>query len=177
MRAPYFINQYKSLRVESLGRWIGVLALLSLLGLGCNQPAVLMYPSEVPFSDCGEDPRQLFSSCPSERCIGVYVTPWCTYCTQMMPVIHALPEQAWRRGMATCAVIGNDSPARLREYATRHGLSATFDPESVIPIHAVPTVFMFDKQGRILKQIKGMAQHDDSTLYSAEYYIENLILD
>ena len=75
MRAVYFINQSKSLRVRLLGRWIGVVALLSLLGLGCNQSAVLMYPSEVPFSDCSDDPRQLLSSCPSERCVGVYVTP------------------------------------------------------------------------------------------------------
>lgn len=183
MRSPSFLNQARlRLRQKTRAGWKALFALCLSAALcvslgACNQATIIQYHGEVPFSDCGESPYELLNSCPTERCVGVYLVPWCSYCTQLMPVIHDLPEKAWRRGMSACAIVGHAPMEQLRDYATRHSLSPLYDVEGVIPINSYPTMFLFDKSGTIQKTVSGIYREESGFLSPPETYLEHLLLD
>ncbi len=138
---------------------------------------MIQYHGEVPFSDCGDSPHELLTSCPTERCVGVYLVPWCSFCTQLMPVVHELPEKAWRRGLSACAILGNAPQEQLSDYATRHSLRPLYDVDGVIPVSAYPTMFLFDKSGTMQKTVSGIYREESGALSPAETYLEHLLLD
>lgn len=184
MRSPSAVCPSRTdARRRSRSAWQVVSALcLSVIlcaGLsGCSQATVIQYHGEVPFSDCGDSPHELLTSCPTDRCVGVYLVPWCAPCTQLMPIVHELPEKAWRRGLSACSVVGRAPMDTLRDYATRHSLTApVFDEEGVVPINRFPTMFLFDKSGAILKTVSGAYREESGVLSPPELYLEHLLLD
>lgn len=180
-RLPFFSSQRRSHPLMArINQALRVCLLALLFGgaaTGCSSAMVIQYHGEVPFSDCGDSAHEFLTSCPTDRCIGVYLVPWCSYCTQLMPVVHELPEKAWRRGMSACSVVGRGPLELLRDYATRHSLTPVFDIDGVIPVDSYPTVFLFDKSGTIQKSVSGIYRQDNGALSPAETYIDHLLLD
>ena len=111
---------------------------------------------------------------------------WCVPCRWEMPAIERLYQRLGPRGLVILAVsedeIGPASPGDptgdVARFVTENGLSFTvlLDPRGQLQesfgIAGLPTTFLIDRQGRIVRRVLGPA-HWDEPPYSAE--IERLL--
>ncbi|HVE14152.1 MAG TPA: redoxin family protein [Elusimicrobiota bacterium] len=94
-------------------------------------------------------------SCPTPKCLTVYVAPWCGICRGATPFIKDLREYLSERGVASRVVVGKDRPEALKDYATAFGPDALLDPDGLLAPKGVPQFFVSDAQGKILKALPG----------------------
>lgn len=69
------------------------------------------------------------AGCPTDKCLTVFVAPWCGFCRAATPAIRALREHLAARGVETRVVVGKDKPEAIREYAVEFGSGTILDPD------------------------------------------------
>lgn len=98
-----------------------------------------------------------------QRCVVVYLTPWCPHCRTLKPVVvelhRIIQEQVPLVGFKV--VVGKDSQKSLKDFAAAFGSSIDvhFDPSGAFFRNAggsgVPAWFVWDDQGVLVKSMAG----------------------
>ncbi|MEM9303361.1 MAG: TlpA disulfide reductase family protein [Pseudomonadota bacterium] len=98
---------------------------------------------------------QVGGACPSQRCLTIYVAPWCPSCRAMEPTINALGHQLEAEGMTVRLVVGSDTMSAVREYARKFDRRVLLDPDGAYfnesGLRGVPYFAVTDADGRILE--------------------------
>lgn len=101
--------------------------------------------------------RLSLASCPTEKCLNVYLAPWCGYCRAATPAILELREHLKARGVATRVVIGMDKLESVTDYARLFGGETALDPANAVGVSGgVPHFYVTDRAGKILRDVPGM---------------------
>lgn len=96
------------------------------------------------------------ASCPTERCLAVYVAPWCGYCRASTPLLKQLRPFLRRQGVDSWVIVGMDQEGELKAYAREFGADTLLDVRKAIDARNVPHFYMVDKTGKILKHVAGL---------------------
>jgi hypothetical protein len=96
-------------------------------------------------------------SCPTARCLNVYMSPWCGVCRASTDLIKELRPWLAERGVATRVIIGRDRPDAVTDYAKVFGPETLVDAEGRFPLQGgVPQFVISDGEGRILRSQPGV---------------------
>lgn len=99
------------------------------------------------------------AACPTDKCLTIYVAPWCGYCRMATPMILELRKYLKKKDISTRVIIGLDRPEPVAEYAQLFGPGTLMDINGSFPISGgVPHFFVSDGSGRILKEVAGYPQ-------------------
>lgn len=97
--------------------------------------------------------------CSAEKCLTVYLAPWCGACKSLTPMIVDLNSQMETDGIPFTIVVGADTPAKILDYAGTYPLPVVMDLESkykkAASINNYPTFIVTNKKGQVIKRYKG----------------------
>jgi cytochrome c biogenesis protein CcmG, thiol:disulfide interchange protein DsbE len=99
--------------------------------------------------------------------LNVWAT-WCTPCRVEMPALQRLHERLGSQGLEVVAVSTDDDASIVKPFADELGLTfrivhdAKRKFEDVYQVQGLPTTFVIDKHGRIIKKELGARAWDDS---------------
>lgn len=97
------------------------------------------------------------AGCPAERCLTVFVAPWCGFCRAATPAIRALREHLASRGVPTRVVVGKDKPEAVREYAVEFGSDTILDLDGEFRFTGgLPHFFVSREGGEVVLDRPGM---------------------
>jgi len=103
----------------------------------------------------GPDPCAL-----AERCLAVYLSPWCPQCNASHDLVDELRRRAAesRGRVGVKVIVGRDSESALEEYAHEIGGTVFFDDDGRFWSQVgggVPAWVTWDRDGRILETLHG----------------------
>jgi thiol-disulfide isomerase/thioredoxin len=97
------------------------------------------------------------AGCPTERCLTVFLAPWCGYCRAATPAVRRLKEHFDARGVHTRVVVGKDKETNIREYAAELGPEAIVDPDWEFRFSGgLPHLFVSIEGGEVLVARPGL---------------------
>jgi YD repeat-containing protein len=97
----------------------------------------------------------------AERCLGVYLAPWCPQCQKSHELVAELRARAVRSGgrVGVKVIVGRDERAALERYAEQLGPPVFFDDDGAFLRQlgggGVPTWVSWDASGRVLERFSG----------------------
>ncbi|MFH1723447.1 MAG: hypothetical protein ABII00_02380 [Elusimicrobiota bacterium] len=113
--------------------------------------------SGVKLAAVGSSEGVELGSCPTPKCLTVYVAPWCGVCRSSTALINGLKAWLGERGVQTRVVVGMGQPAEVEEYAREFGPETLVDPAGQVPVAGgVPQFIVSDASGEILKRMPGV---------------------
>ena len=95
------------------------------------------------------------ASCPTVKCLTVYVAPWCGYCRAATPLILALRDNLKKLKVDTRIIVGLDEPEPVEAYARAFGPDTMLDLNNSLRLSGVPHFYVSDASGSILKELSG----------------------
>ena len=95
------------------------------------------------------------ASCPTKRCLTVYVAPWCGFCRRSTPMFKKLKESLRWRMVTTRIVVGMDKESAVRGYAREFGGDTLLDFEGALSPRGVPHLFLTDRTGTVIRSRAG----------------------
>lgn len=95
------------------------------------------------------------ASCPTAKCLTVYVAPWCGYCRAATPMILQMRENLKRLKVDTRIIVGLDSAEPVETYARTFGPETLLDLNNTLSLTGVPHFYVSDASGAILKEFGG----------------------
>lgn len=144
------------------------LAIAALAWTACSPAGKGMSEAELPTLAGSQGAR--LSSCPTPKCLTVYVAPWCGYCRASTPQIIALREFLKANNVATRIVVGQDRLSSVRDYAREFGPDTLLDPDNAVAVSGgVPHFYVSDSSGALLKDVPGIPQTDDIRLMASYF--------
>lgn len=96
------------------------------------------------------------ASCPTRKCLTVYLAPWCVYCRKATPLFIKARKFLKQKGVETRVIIGMDQPQPLQEYASAFGPDTMLDLNSTMRVSGVPHFYVSNASGEILREIGGL---------------------
>ena len=97
--------------------------------------------------------------CLQDKCLTIYVAPWCRACKQMQGTINGLREQLEGEGVGVQLVLGMDKPPALISYAGTFNQPVLLDDQGAFKkkasIKAVPYFVVTNRKGEIVKDVLG----------------------
>lgn len=151
-----------------IGRGLVLAAGLMLLS-ACSRSARDTMP-ELRLPTLSSRPGASLASCPTVKCLTVYVAPWCGYCRAATPAIIALRRFLRERGIATRIVVGMAGLGEVREYASVFGPDTLLDPEGALRVGGVPHFYVSNQAGAVLRDVPGAPAGAGSVEEFASYY-------
>ena len=147
------------MRRRGVGRLSLLAAALAAAGAlsGCSTTGRDTLP-EVSLPSLGSGAKTSLTSCPTAKCLTVYVAPWCPYCRAATPMIVALKEYLKDRGVTTRVVVGMSGPSEVAAYAKVFGAETLLDPRGAFPVSGVPHFVVSDARGAVLREVAGYPQ-------------------
>ncbi|WP_144395320.1 TlpA family protein disulfide reductase [Pleionea sediminis] len=130
--------------------------------------AVYMQPKNIPSTalptyeattqtDSGK--RLAGGPCQAEKCLTIYVAPWCPVCKRTAPMINQLVPAAEAKGIEVDMIIGYDEESKLKSYAKNHPFTVLLDTErtffNLAEVEAVPYFAVTDTDGNVLQELRG----------------------
>ena len=113
--------------------------------------------ADVPLAKFGGGDPETLRSCPTERCVNVYVAPWCGVCRATTDMILALRPWLAARGATVRVIVGRDRPDAVEDYARTFGNGTLMDPAGTLSLlRGVPEFAVTDSAGRILNRFPGL---------------------
>jgi thiol-disulfide isomerase/thioredoxin len=142
-----------------LGKFIVGLFLLVVLYLAMRPELMPGHALPVQNGVLRETPRLAGGMCSAERCLTVYLAPWCPSCRRAEPMVAQLREVLTREGRPVTVVMGMDEPAALEAHARDLGYPVLLDVDGRVErdagIRGVPYFIVTDRQGRIVSRQAG----------------------
>jgi cytochrome c biogenesis protein CcmG, thiol:disulfide interchange protein DsbE len=94
---------------------------------------------------------------------------WCPPCRVSMPELQAVQERWEGQGFTVLGIsVGDHGPAAVEKFVSDHDLTypiAIDDPENPVAsrfgVRALPTAFLVDRQGRIVRRWTGAADPEE----------------
>lgn len=103
--------------------------------------------------------RYVGGSCAKERCLLVYLAPWCPQCRRAHSVILEAAEHLRAQGIETTVVIGLDDRAEIEAYARDFPFPVYLDPDrkfyEQLDTRGVPYFALWQRDRRIAEDIAG----------------------
>ncbi|MCJ8313373.1 MAG: TlpA family protein disulfide reductase [Saccharospirillaceae bacterium] len=97
--------------------------------------------------------------CLSDKCLIIYVAPWCPICHKITPTIIALVNEMKAEGIQVDVVVGKDKPNAVLEYAEHFPFPVALDANGryfyAADIEAVPYFVAINYDGEILNEMYG----------------------
>jgi hypothetical protein len=97
--------------------------------------------------------------CLQDKCLTVYVAPWCRVCVQMHGTIVGMRQQLESEGIGVQLVLGMDKPPALIRYAQTFEQPVLLDDQGAFKkkagIKAVPYFVVTNRKGEIVKDVFG----------------------
>ena len=140
------------------------------LGACSSEPPAKPYLPPIELAKLAGGAGGSMASCPTEKCLTVYVAPWCGYCRAGTPTMIALRAFLKTKNVATRFVVGMAPLEDVKEYAKEFGPEALLDPDNAMGVRGgVPHFFVSDATGRVLKRVPGLPQTGDVELLAAYF--------
>jgi thiol-disulfide isomerase/thioredoxin len=118
-------------------------------------PGTEMLP-EISLTASNSNEAVPLASCPTAKCLTVYVAPWCPHCRNAGANILSLRDYLKAQGIETRIVVGDDAEDEVDRYASSFGNGTLVDPAKTFKFSGgVPHLFVTEDGGRILKQLAG----------------------
>lgn len=136
-------------------RLIAVLAAVSLAA--CEGLAGSRLP-DVRLNTVSAEEGESLATCPTTKCLTVYVAPWCGVCRSATSKIVALKNLLYERGGTMRVVVGMDTPEAVAEYAREFGPDSLVDPGGTIQTGGVPHFWVTDASGAVIKENSGIPE-------------------
>ncbi|MDP3541187.1 MAG: hypothetical protein Q8T11_01815 [Elusimicrobiota bacterium] len=105
--------------------------------------------------------------CAAEKCLTVYVTPWCPYCRAATGAIKALREHLKGKGVPVRVIVGKDDEEKVRSYAAEFGPDALLDPDAKMSNRGVPHFYVSSDGGGVLAEQSGASPDEPSAVTAA----------
>ncbi len=142
-------------------KWLGgaSLALLALFTLArvLPEPPVprrMVGEVRLPTVDGG---TQDAAECGAQKCLTVYVSPWCRVCKASTAFINELRVYLAARGVETRIIVGRGKPDKVKAYAPDFGPDTMLDAAGKFPIRGgVPNFSVTTRSGEVIKVIPGV---------------------
>lgn len=97
--------------------------------------------------------------CPTDKCLTVYVAPWCPHCRAAGPLVKAVREDLAKKGVTTRIIVGMDAPQAVESYADDFGPDTLLDSGTEFKLASgVPSIFVSDAHGGILHKSAGLPE-------------------
>jgi thiol-disulfide isomerase/thioredoxin len=97
--------------------------------------------------------------CRQDKCLIVYVAPWCPSCKSLTPMINELVKSASDDGIKATVVIGNDAMKKVLAYSKRYDAPILADASGAffdqIGAKGVPYFVVTDSNGKRLSEMSG----------------------
>jgi thiol-disulfide isomerase/thioredoxin len=97
--------------------------------------------------------------CASEKCLTVYVAPWCPACKKLKPTIISLKNQLEIEGMEVKIVVGKDSQKATEKYASTYPFATLLDADGKFFKNsrqkAVPFFLVSNNKGKVIRELSG----------------------
>lgn len=112
----------------------------------------------------------------TERCVLVYMAPWCPHCNGSIPLVRTIREQVnanKNTGMMVIVGPGGGSYAGHERMGKALGGEVFLDPDSDVwrdefgHIEAVPAWAVFDGSGRMIRHFTGGTTRNDHEIVQA----------
>lgn len=111
-------------------------------------------------------------SCLRNRCLTIYLAPWCPYCRKSHAAILDAVKQLEARGITTSIVLGMDKPEALVAYAADFPFPVYFDSNKAyfkkLGMKGVPHSIVWLPGGKIVKNESGGFSSADTLFYMME---------
>lgn len=102
-------------------------------------------------------PSVNWSACEAEKCLTVYVAPWCGVCRASTGFINAFVGAMERSGVPSRVVVGRGNVDEVADYAKAFGPRALLDAGGKLPLTGgVPQFIVTSRDGRVLKRQPGV---------------------
>ena len=100
--------------------------------------------------------------CTFEKCLTIYLAPWCPSCRSAHSMILELVEDLEKSNITTNLVLGMDSPEKLSEYAQTFPFPVLLDTDRTyfeqLDGKGVPLFIVSNSNGKIIEKISGAHQ-------------------
>ncbi len=128
---------------------------------------LMSLPEDMPYAQLNQyqNARQtgevikVGGACEKDRCLVVYVAPWCPACKSLTPMINNLVSELDRDGISATVVIGKDSMNNVLEYSKRYKGAILADANGRyfkdIGAKGVPYFAVSDGNGKRLAEMSG----------------------
>ncbi len=144
-----------------MNRTLLILLVLGLLGWFISLPSDLpqAYLDQYKNARLTQQSVSVGGACESDKCLVVYVAPWCPSCKSLTPMINELSAQLDREGIQASIVIGKDSMDKVLEYSKRFDQKVLIDSSgryfSQIGARGVPYFAVTNQSGKRLEEMSG----------------------
>ncbi len=152
-----------------LWHWVVLLALAGIYFW--SGPATTMPAQTMVYYDKNstEQATKRSLSCLRNRCLTIYLAPWCPYCKSSHTAILDAVKQLDARGISTTVILGRDKTEALLEYAADFPFPVYLDPNKAyfkeLGMKGVPHWIVWLPGGKIIKNESGGFSSADSLLY------------
>lgn len=97
--------------------------------------------------------------CSEQKCLTVYVAPWCPACASLKPTIISMAKELKSEGIDVKVIVGQDSLKKSKKYADKYPFPVLLDPDgkffSKAKQKGVPFFLVSNKKGEIISQQAG----------------------
>lgn len=104
------------------------------------------------------------NTCSMRRCLTIYVSPDCHFCVAAAGLFKKLREALRFKGVATRIIVGDGAPKDLERFASVFGGDTLLDPDKRLVVRALPTLWLSDKKGSVLRSRQGAPEDVDEGL-------------
>lgn len=98
-------------------------------------------------------------ACKQEKCLLVYVAPWCPSCKSLTPMINQLVASVSSDGIEATVVIGNDDMNQVLDYSKRYNKAVLADASGaffdLIGAKGVPYFAVIDSNAKRISEMSG----------------------
>lgn len=98
-------------------------------------------------------------ACRADKCLTVYVAPWCPACKQSVGMINNLVDDLKKDGLEAHVIVGHDEVEKLQGFGKRFRVPVLLDPDKTffetVDVEAVPYFAVTDGDGTILEEMRG----------------------
>ena len=101
------------------------------------------------------------NTCSMKRCLTIYVSPGCHFCVAAAGLFKQLRDALRFKGVATRIVVGDGSSRDLQRFASVFGSDTLLDPDKKLFVRALPTLWLSDKKGSVLRSRQGAPEDLD----------------
>ncbi len=118
-------------------------------------PTMLLerYHTDEPLPTKGKE--ETVGLCEAQRCLTIYLSPWCPHCQSAKPMIRTLRAELAREGVPTTIIVGRDTRENSAAFASSFTDSVYLDSEGLFfdeaHLQGVPMFIMTDWEGHILQ--------------------------